>query len=50
MLIIGKCYLQWSQPSLYIRVRNADMHHNLNVSNPVPKVYTIYDSDDSLKS
>ena len=27
---------------LYIRARNADVHHNLNVSNPVPKVYTIY--------
>ena len=35
--------LQWSQPFLYIRARNADVHHNLNVSNPVPKVYTIYD-------
>ena len=21
--------------------RNADVHHNLNVSNPVPKVYTL---------
>jgi len=34
--------LQWSQPLLYIRARNADVHHNLNISNPVPKVYTIY--------
>ena len=37
--------LQWSQPFLYIHARNADVHHNLNVSNPVPKVYTIYDYD-----
>ena len=36
--------LQWSQPFLYIRARNADVHHNLNVSNPVPKVYTGYDN------
>ena len=43
MLITGKnSDLQWSQPSLYIHARNADVHHNLNVSNPVPKVYTIY--------
>ena len=36
--------LQWSQPFLYmyVRARNADVHHDLNVSNPVPKVYTIY--------
>jgi len=33
-------------PLLYIRARNADVHHNLNVSNPVPKVYTIYDTAD----
>ena len=30
--------LQWSQPLLYIHAQNADVHHNLNVSNPVPKV------------
>ena len=34
--------LQWSQLFLDIRVRNAAVHHKLNVSNPVPKVYTIY--------
>ena len=38
--------LQWSQPFLYIRARNADVYHNLNVSNPIPKVYTIYGLND----
>ena len=39
--------LPWSQPFLCIRARNADVHHNLDVSNPVPKAYTIYETPNS---
>ena len=46
MLITGKIVIcnghSHCSRLLYIRARNADVHHNLNVSNPVPKVYTIY--------
>ena len=28
--------------SLYIRARNTDVRHKFSVSNPIPKVYTIY--------
>ena len=34
--------------AIHSRARNADVHHNLNVSNPVPKVYTIYGNVDSV--
>ena len=47
MLITQKIVICRSQPYF---ARNADVHHNLNVSNPVPKVYTIYDKTEILTS
>ena len=42
MLITRKTVICKSQPHEPHFARNADVHYNLNVSNPVPKVYTIY--------